>query len=96
MAYVGVAGPSDADEHELRVAGAVGRGLAQRGHVVVCGGLGGVMEAVSRVLPTPAGWSSGCSPAPTGPTPTRTSRSPYRPAWASSATACWSGRATSS
>ncbi|KQY22923.1 hypothetical protein ASD16_09965 [Cellulomonas sp. Root485] len=48
MAYVGVVGPSSADERELREAEALGRGLAQRGHVVVCGGLGGVMEAVSR------------------------------------------------
>jgi uncharacterized protein (TIGR00725 family) len=43
-----VVGPSSADERELCAAEALGRGLAQRGHVVVCGGLGGVMEAVSR------------------------------------------------
>ena len=48
MAYVGVVGPSSADERELREAEALGRGLAQRGHVVVCGGLGGVMSEVSR------------------------------------------------
>ena len=48
MAYVGVVGPSSADERELGDAEALGRGLAQRGHVVVCGGLGGVMAAVSR------------------------------------------------
>ena len=48
MAYVGVVGPSSADERELVEAETLGRGLAQRGHVVVCGGLGGVMEAVSR------------------------------------------------
>ena len=48
MAYVGVVGPSSADERELQEAEALGRGLAQRGHVVVCGGLGGVMSEVSR------------------------------------------------
>jgi uncharacterized protein (TIGR00725 family) len=48
MSYVGVVGPSVADAQDLLDAAALGRGLAQRGHVVVCGGLGGVMEAVSR------------------------------------------------
>ena len=48
MAYVGVVGPSSADGRELDAAEVLGRGLAQRGHVVVCGGLGGIMEAVSR------------------------------------------------
>ena len=48
MAYVGVVGPSSADARELEEAEALGRGLAQRGHVVVCGGLGGVMAAVAR------------------------------------------------
>ena len=48
MAYVGVVGPSSADERELDDAESLGRGLAQRGHVVVCGGLGGIMEAVAR------------------------------------------------
>jgi len=48
MAYVGVVGPSSADQRELDAAEALGRGLAERGHVVVCGGLGGVMEAVAR------------------------------------------------
>ena len=48
MAYVGVVGPSVGEQAELDDAVALGRGLAQRGHVVVCGGLGGVMEAVAR------------------------------------------------
>ncbi|WP_146846512.1 TIGR00725 family protein [Cellulomonas terrae] len=48
MAHVGVVGPSSADERELDEAESLGRGLAERGHVVVCGGLGGVMEAVAR------------------------------------------------
>ena len=48
MAYVGVVGPSDASDEEVEAAEALGLGLAQAGHVVVCGGLGGVMAAVSR------------------------------------------------
>ncbi|KQT01990.1 TIGR00725 family protein [Cellulomonas sp. Leaf395] len=48
MAYVGVVGPSSADQRELDDAESLGRGLAARGHVVVCGGLGGIMEAVAR------------------------------------------------
>ncbi|MDQ0372436.1 TIGR00725 family protein [Cellulomonas humilata] len=48
MAHVGVVGPSSADQRELDDAESLGQGLAQRGHVVVCGGLGGVMAAVSR------------------------------------------------
>jgi len=48
VAYVGVVGPSDAGADELADALVLGRGLAERGHVVVCGGLGGVMAAVSR------------------------------------------------
>jgi uncharacterized protein (TIGR00725 family) len=43
-----VVGPSQARADEDDAAEALGRGLAQRGHVVVCGGLGGIMEAVSR------------------------------------------------
>jgi len=46
--YVAVVGPSAADEADLADAETVGRGLAQRGHVVLCGGHGGVMEAVAR------------------------------------------------
>ena len=46
--YVGVVGPSEASADELADAEAVGRALAERGHVVLCGGHGGVMEAVAR------------------------------------------------
>jgi uncharacterized protein (TIGR00725 family) len=48
MAYVAVVGPSEASANELADAEALGRGLAERGHVVLCGGHGGVMEAVAR------------------------------------------------
>ena len=47
-AAVAVVGPSEAADGELTVAEEVGRLLASSGVVVVCGGRGGVMEAVSR------------------------------------------------
>ena len=46
--YVAVVGPAAGSEDEHRVAEEVGRLLAEAGAVVVCGGLGGVMEAASR------------------------------------------------
>ena len=45
--YVAVIGPSEATAGEAQCAESVGRLLAERGAVVVCGGLGGVMEAAS-------------------------------------------------
>ena len=46
--YVAVIGPNDASDEERAHAETVGRHLATRGGVVVCGGLGGVMEAAAR------------------------------------------------
>jgi hypothetical protein len=45
---VSVIGGSSVTDEEYETAVAVGRELAGRGHTVVCGGLGGVMEAVCR------------------------------------------------
>jgi len=45
---VAVVGPGEADGDQTAAAEAVGRGLAETGAVVVCGGLGGVMEAACR------------------------------------------------
>ncbi|GIG20867.1 TIGR00725 family protein [Cellulomonas chitinilytica] len=47
MAYVGVVGPGSARARDEQDARELGRGLAGRGHVVLCGGLGGVMDAVA-------------------------------------------------
>jgi len=44
----GVVGGGSADEATCRTARRLGRLLAESGCVVVCGGLGGVMEAASR------------------------------------------------
>ena len=46
--YVAVVGGGEAAPDALEAAEEVGRHLARRGAVVVCGGLGGVMEAVCR------------------------------------------------
>jgi uncharacterized protein (TIGR00725 family) len=46
--YVAVVGPAEATPEEMERAEEVGRLLAERGAVVVCGGLHGVMEAASR------------------------------------------------
>jgi uncharacterized protein (TIGR00725 family) len=45
---ISVIGASEGDEEILRDAEAVGRGLAEAGAVLVCGGLTGVMEAASK------------------------------------------------
>jgi len=45
---ISVVGPAQADETELAAAETVGRLLAERGHAVVTGGHGGVMEAAAR------------------------------------------------
>jgi uncharacterized protein (TIGR00725 family) len=45
---VSVIGGSTVTESEARTAREVGERLAERGHTVVCGGYGGVMEAACR------------------------------------------------
>lgn len=45
---IGVIGAADASAHGLEKAYQVGRLIAQKGAVLACGGLGGVMEAASR------------------------------------------------
>ena len=62
MAYVAVVGPGDATADQERLAEAVGRGLAQRGTVVVCGGLGGVMAAACRGARSAGGMTVGILP----------------------------------
>lgn len=59
---IAVCGASVADAEEIGVAEAVGQLLAGRGAVVVCGGLGGVMEAVCRGAAAAGGTSVGLLP----------------------------------
>jgi uncharacterized protein (TIGR00725 family) len=60
--YVAVVGPSEATPEEIARAEEVGRQLAARGAVVVCGGLGGVMEAVARGASSAGGTVLGILP----------------------------------
>jgi hypothetical protein len=59
---VAVAGPGDASAEIAAAAEAVGRGLAARGAVVVCGGLGGAMEAACRGAKAAGGVTVGLLP----------------------------------
>lgn len=59
---VSVIGGGDATDDECETASAVGRLLAERGHEVVCGGLGGVMEAACRGASEAGGRTIGILP----------------------------------
>jgi uncharacterized protein (TIGR00725 family) len=60
--YVAVVGPGDAGPGELAVAEELGARLAEAGAVVVCGGLGGVMEAACRGAKSRRGVTVGLLP----------------------------------
>ena len=60
--YVSVIGPGAAGEELLAAAEAVGRELARRGAAVVCGGLGGAMEAACRGARAEGGTTIGILP----------------------------------
>jgi uncharacterized protein (TIGR00725 family) len=60
--YVAVIGPSDATSLQTRAAEDIGRGLAHAGAILVCGGLGGVMEAACHGSSAAAGISVGLLP----------------------------------
>jgi uncharacterized protein (TIGR00725 family) len=60
--YVAIVGPGDATPEQLDVAEQLGRGLAQAGAVVVCGGLGGVMAAACRGAASAGGLTIGILP----------------------------------
>jgi uncharacterized protein (TIGR00725 family) len=62
--YVAVIGGGEADPKAAARAFEVGRELARRGAVVVCGGLGGVMEAAARGVQEAGGVSIGILPGP--------------------------------
>jgi uncharacterized protein (TIGR00725 family) len=60
--YVAVCGDSDPESPHLEAAEEVGRLLAEAGAVVLCGGLGGVMEAVSAGVAEAGGTVVGILP----------------------------------
>ena len=62
--YVAVIGGGEADPEVATLAYEVGRELAHRGAVVICGGLGGVMEAAARGVQEAGGVSIGILPDP--------------------------------
>jgi len=59
---IGVIGAGNCDEETYRIAEAVGRGLATRGFGIVCGGLGGVMEAACKGAVEAGGLTVGILP----------------------------------
>jgi uncharacterized protein (TIGR00725 family) len=61
---VAVVGPGEAGPDEAETAEAVGRELAERGAVLVCGGLGGAMEAACRGAKAAGGTTLGILPGP--------------------------------
>ena len=60
--YVSVIGPGDADAETYDLAREIGRLVARRGGVVVCGGLAGVMEAAARGAQEAGGIAIGLLP----------------------------------
>jgi uncharacterized protein (TIGR00725 family) len=60
--WIAVCGPSRAEEPELSAAEEVGAGIAEAGAVLVCGGLGGVMEAACRGARSRGGLTVGLLP----------------------------------
>ena len=60
--YVAVCGGGAAQGQDLEHAEEVGRLLAERGAVVICGGLGGVMDAAARGATAAGGVSVGLLP----------------------------------
>lgn len=59
---IAVIGPAQASEEELALAEEVGRLLAERGAVLICGGRGGVMEAACRGAADAGGLTVGILP----------------------------------
>ncbi len=61
--YVAVVGSDESDKATDAVAEELGRELGRRGAIVVCGGLGGVMEAACRGAKSAGGSTLGILPA---------------------------------
>jgi hypothetical protein len=62
--YIGVIGQGECDEALARLAEETGRLLAGAGAALVCGGMGGVMEAACRGARSGGGWTIGILPGP--------------------------------
>lgn len=64
--YIGVIGQSVYEERIYRLAYEAGREIARRGAILVCGGLGGVMEAACRGAKEEGGLTIGILPGSSG------------------------------
>jgi len=60
--FIAVIGGNEPSKEEARIAEEVGRELARRGAILVCGGLGGVMEAACRGAQSEGGVTIGILP----------------------------------
>ncbi|MBI2830928.1 MAG: TIGR00725 family protein [Chloroflexi bacterium] len=60
--FIGVIGGSQCTAEEARLAEEVGREVAKRGAILVCGGLGGVMEAACKGASSEGGVTVGILP----------------------------------
>jgi uncharacterized protein (TIGR00725 family) len=60
--YIAVIGSGEANEEEARLAEAVGGAIGRAGAVLVCGGLGGVMEAACKGAKAAGGTTLGIVP----------------------------------
>ena len=59
---IAVIGSSQCSPEEMKVAEAVGRELAKRGVILICGGLGGIMEAACKGAASEGGMTIGILP----------------------------------
>lgn len=59
---IGVIGPNQASNEEHKTAEEVGREIAKRNTILLCGGLGGVMEAACRGAKSEGGLTIGIIP----------------------------------
>lgn len=62
--YIGIIGGQFCSEEEERIAYEVGSLVARRGAVILCGGLGGVMEAACKGAKEAGGTTIGILPGP--------------------------------
>jgi hypothetical protein len=60
--FIAVVGASDPSKEEAQLAEEVGRELARRGATLICGGLGGVMEAACKGAVSQGGTTVGILP----------------------------------
>src|SRR4051812_50158074 len=91
--HIAVIGAGSASPEQAAAAEAVGRGLAEAGAVLVCGGRGGVMEAACRGAVAAGGETIGILPGHELAEANRFCTRVSRPGSARPATSRWSPRA---